>query len=128
MFTLPEHIACQVTAYADRHGITPDEAAGRLVSTGLTAIGGWRLENDSDAYPYTVESTETDLVDGEAVMLPGWTLVQAATTIDEARSILAGVAGVDPGEVAGHPLMMPLRAPLRMGRSSRSVYRIVKAN
>ncbi|MEU6858813.1 hypothetical protein AB0B28_08070 [Glycomyces sp. NPDC046736] len=123
-FTLPDHIARQVTLYAERRGITPDQAAERLVSHGLTEIGAWWLGEDPTAFPYHVEQAEigTD-GDGERLMQPGWSLVQGAVSHAEAREILAETAGIDLDAVATLPLRMPTRGPKPF---STTVYRIVK--
>jgi hypothetical protein len=123
MTTLPDSTTAAIRAFAVREGITPDEAAARLIGYGLSAMSEHeRLIESLKPRPYRIECCEARSDDDGEPTLTDYAEIGAHSTLDGARADLCTLA--DAGEDARAAISSaPIGHVLAIGGS---YYRITK--
>jgi hypothetical protein len=123
MTTFSDDTTASIRSYADREGMTFDDAADRLVGYGLNAVNEHeRFLESLKPRPYRVEYSEsrTDS-EGEAV-LTDYTELAALPSLDDARRSLCGITTPDEDTRAA-VMAAPIGHVIAIGGS---YYRITK--
>jgi hypothetical protein len=123
MTTFTSHTTTAIRNYADREGITFDEAADRLVGYGLNAVNEHeRILESLKPRPYRIESCKTYTDDDGEPALTDYTELFAAVTLDAARMYLCKFVEAD-ADTAAAIAAAPIGHVLAI---SGSYYRITK--